>query len=71
MSANGSMTENRTFAEHTQIQLYNTKNDFGSEQDKVQKVLQDKCSTYTDGCSFAKIKNILKSLRMIISLITS
>lgn len=39
MSANGSMTENRTFAEYTEIQLYNTKNYFGSEQDKVQKVL--------------------------------
>lgn len=31
------MTENKTFAEHTQIQLYNTKNYFGSERDKVQK----------------------------------
>lgn len=39
MSADGSMTENRTFAEHTQIQLYNTKNDFSYEQVKVQKVL--------------------------------
>jgi len=67
MSDNGSTTENRFSKEHAQIKSHNYKNNFDCEQDKVQRTARwDEGSSYMG----VMIKDVLKPLRMILSLIT-